>query len=422
MAEETALHGAWRARATKALAGGVSSNVRMLNPHVIADRAEGARMWDVDGREYIDYVLGQGPNFLGNAPRQILEKVEAAQRRGVIYAATHRTEIEAAEKVIEVLGWPDRVRFGSSSSEMVQAALRMARHATGRSRVLRFHGQYHGWFDNIHIRSDGDTALPAGGGQLPQALDEVVTVQWNDRSAFDEALAAYGDELAAVIMEPVMLNSGAIEPGPGYLRAVRDACTANGTVLVFDETITGFRLAVGGAAERYGVYPDLAVYGKAMAGGWPCAAVVGRGELFEGIATGAVVHAGTFNGNVPATAATLACLEHIADGEVHRRTERVGGQLMSSLAALSAEHGLGLVLQGPPMAFHARFADPPTPATRYQDVQNADSARYLRFSRALVGHGVWVASRGIWYVSAAHTEQDVALTVDRVAGAVHALH
>lgn len=219
-------------------------------------------------------------------------------------------------------------------------------------------------------------------------------------------------------MEPMMLNAGSIEPAEDYLQKVRDVCTARGIVLIFDETITGFRVAVGGAAERYGVAPDLGVYGKAMAAGWPCAALVGRREIFEGVARGDVLHGGTFNGNTIATAAVLACMALIADGEVHREVERVGGSLQSSLVSVFDEHQLGLVVQGVPMAFHARFAESSEPATRYQQVLVADVDRYRRLVVALSDSGVWVASRGIWYVSAAHNDRDVVETIERVADAV----
>ena len=343
-------------RARQALAGGVSSNTRLLNPHLIIERASGCRMWDADGTEYIDYLLGQGPNFLGHAPPRVLEKVIAAQRDGVIFAATHPREIEAAERVLAVLGWAETMRFGSSSSEMVQAAVRIARAVTGRNGVMRFVGHYHGWLDNIYARHEGTTAVPASQGQLASALSDVLMIEWNDAGAFGRAIADHGDELAAVIMEPVMLNAGAIVPEPGYLQAVRQACQQRGIVLIFDETITGFRVAAGGAAERYGVHPDLAVYGKAMAAGWPCAALAGRRDLFAGVATGAVTHAGTFNGNTIAAAAVLASLDELASGEVHQQVDRVGTALMGSLRSCAAAHGLGLHLQGLPMAFHASFA------------------------------------------------------------------
>jgi glutamate-1-semialdehyde 2,1-aminomutase len=402
-------------RAMRALAGGVSSNTRLLNPHLIVERAAGCRLWAADGTEYLDYLLGQGPNVLGYAPPRVLDKVLAAQRDGVIYAATHRREIEAAERVLAVLGWAETMRFGSSSSEMVQAALRMARAATGRDLVVRFHGHYHGWLDNIYTSNDGAVAAPASLGQPASALRDVLVLEWNDAAAFEQLMAARGAEVAAVIMEPVMLNAGVIVPEPGYLEAVRRICTGRGAALIFDETISGFRVALGGAAERYGVHPDLAVYGKAMAAGWPCAAIAGRRDLFAGVASGAVTHAGTFNGNTVATAAVLASLDELASGEVHEQIGKVGTALMQSIRDCAEASGLPLHIQGLPMAFHASFAPPgAVPVTRYRDLARSDPDRYARLAGALIAERVWVARRGIWYVSAAHTEADVAETLDRV--------
>ncbi len=401
-------------RAMRALAGGVSSNTRLLNPHLIVDRASGCRLWAADGTEYLDYLLGQGPNVLGYAPPRVLEKVLAAQRDGVIYAATHRREIEAAERVLAVLGWAETMRFGSSSTEMVQAALRMARAATGRSLVVRFHGHYHGWLDNIYTRNEGTVAAPASQGQPAGALHDVLVLEWNDIAAFEQLMAAHGSDVAAVIMEPIMLNAGVLAPEPGYLEAVRQICTQRGAVLIFDETISGFRVALGGAAERFGVHPDLAVYGKAMAAGWPCAAIAGRRDLFAGVASGAVTHAGTFNGNTIATAAVLASLDELESGEVYEQIGKVGTALMQSIRDCAEASGLALHIQGLPMAFHASFAPPGQgPVTRYRDLARSDPERYARLADALIAERVWVARRGIWYVSAAHTEADVAETLDR---------
>jgi glutamate-1-semialdehyde 2,1-aminomutase len=405
---------ALQARALRALAGGVSSNTRLLNPHLIVERAAGCRIWDADGTEYIDYLLGQGPNFLGYAPPRVVEKVQAAQRAGVIYAATHTREVEAAERVLSVLGWAETMRFGSSSTEMVQAALRMARAATGRTRVVRFHGHYHGWMDNIYTRNDGIAAAPASKGQPASALTDVIIIEWNDVQAFEQVMADHGSEVAAVIMEPIMINAGVIVPEPGYLETVRRICRQRGAVLIFDETISGFRVALGGAAERYGVHPDLAVYGKAMAAGWPCAAIAGTRDLFADVVTGAVTHAGTFNANTIAAAAVLASIDELASGEVYEQVGKIGTALMQSIRDCAQASHLDLHVQGLPMAFHASFAAPGQAMTRYRDLAGSDPARYGRLADALIGQGVWVARRGIWYVSAAHTEADVSQTLERI--------
>jgi glutamate-1-semialdehyde 2,1-aminomutase len=260
-------------------------------------------------------------------------------------------------------------------------------------------------------------ALPGSLGQGPEALDQTITIAWNDVPAFQRALTEHGREIAAVIMEPIMLNAGAIEPLPGYLQAVREACTRLGIVLIFDETISGFRLGLDGAAGKFGVDPDLAVYGKAMAAGWPCAALVGRRDLFDGVASGAVTHAGTFNGNTIATAAVLASLDELQDGSVYRRIETVGGTLMGALRGLILDNDLPMQIQGLPMAFHMRFDESAEPITTYERAQSLDTKRYGEFARRLIDLGVWIAYRGIWYVSAAHSVLDVDETVERIAPA-----
>lgn len=408
-----------RRRALELTPGGVHSNVRLSGPQVFLERGKGSRLYDVDGNEYIDYLLGQGPNFLGHAPDDVLDAVDAASRRGMVFGAQHDVEIAAGEAVLEALGWADLVRFGLSGTEAVQAALRAARAHTGRAKFVRFAGQYHGWLDNVLVKvGDAGEAQVASAGQMASHLDDSVMLPWNDLAAVENLLADRADEIAAVITEPVMFNSGSIEPAPGYLEGLRAACDRHGVVLIFDEVISGFRVALGGAAERYGVVPDLATYGKAMAGGWPVAAVAGKAELMAPFGTGVVNHSGTFNASVMACAATAATIAHLREDPPYERLERLGGRLKEGIRRAAAEHSLEVNVQGLPMAFHFGFGT--GPVTDYAGLQRLDLARYAEFSSVLVEHGVWVTGRGIWYVSAAHTEADVDETLERVAGAMAA--
>jgi glutamate-1-semialdehyde 2,1-aminomutase len=258
-----------RTRALELSPGGVNSNVRLSAPPIFFERASGARLWDVDGNDYVDYLLGQGPNFLGHANPIVNAAVAEACTRGMLYGAQHPLEIEAAELTLAAIGWADLMRFGMTGTECVQAALRCARAATGRTALVHFEGHYHGWLDDVLIQLDDGTPGPASAGQLSSHLRDSYVIPWNDIDALTELMRTHGDTIAAVIMEPVMVNVGVIEPRPGYLQKARELCDEYGAVLIFDEVITGFRLARGGAAERYGVTPDLATYGKAMAGGWP---------------------------------------------------------------------------------------------------------------------------------------------------------
>ena len=249
--------------------GGVNSNVRLDGPSVFFARGEGAWLWDVDGNDYVDYLLGQGPAFLGHGPPDVLKAVEEACRSGMVYAAQHPLEVEAAELLVRAIGWAEMVRIGSSGTEVVQAALRLARAATGRTKFVRFEGHYHGWLDNVLIAVGDDGSGPASEGQIAEYLTDCYVLPWNDLGAINDVLERHGRDIAAVLMEPMMMNAGAIEPLPDYLEGVRRLCDDHGVVLIFDEIITGFRVAPRGAAGRYGVTPDLATYGKAMAGSWP---------------------------------------------------------------------------------------------------------------------------------------------------------
>ncbi len=400
-------------RARDLAPGGVHSNVRLSGPQVFLSHAKGARLVDVDGNEYVDYLLGQGPNFLGHAPDAVLDAVDAACRKGMVYGAQHELEIEAAERMLGAIGWADRVRFAMTGTEAVQAAFRAARAHTGKRLIVRFAGHYHGWLDDVlaGVGPEGQS-VPVSEGQLADRLEDSITLPWNDLSAVEAMLDSRSDEIAAVIMEPVMLNAGSIEPAPGYLEGVRAACDRHGVVLIFDEVIAGFRVALGGASQRYGVTPDLATYGKAMAGGWPVAAFAGKAEILDPIGTAVVNHSGTFNASVMACAATAATLRVLAEDPPYDRLEEIGGRLQDGLRSLADEHDLNLNVQGVPMAFHVSFGRGPVDS--YAGLQSLDLARYAEFSRVLVEHGVWVTGRGIWYVSAAHTHADVDETLERV--------
>lgn len=410
---------ALRSRAARVLPGGVNSNVRLLAPPVFFDHGRGSRLVDVDDNEYIDYLLGQGPMFLGHAPADVLAAVDAACRRGMVFGAQHPLEVDAAEAILAALEWADQVRLGVSGTECVQAALRMARAVTGRQRFVRFEGHYHGWLDNVLVNVEDGRALPASAGQVPGHLDDSVMLPWNDLAALEDTFATGAENIAAVLMEPVMLNAGSIKPVDGYLQGVREACDAHGVVLIFDEVISGFRVALGGAAGRYGVTPDLAIYGKAMAGGWPAAALAGRADMMERFGTGEVNHSGTFNGSVMACAATIATIRRLTDDPPYDRIARLGERLMKGLGDLAVVFDLSLNVQGLPMSFHAGFGAGPVGS--YRQLTRFDGDRYAAFARALIDHGVWVAGRGIWYLSAAHDDLDIDETLERVAEAMKAL-
>ncbi len=398
-------------RAAACTPGGVHSNVRLAGPKVFIERASGAWLWSVDGDSYVDYLLGQGPNFLGHAPAAVLAAVETACRRGMIFGGQHALEVEAAEALRDALSWPDMVRFGVSGTESVQAALRLARAATGRKKVVRFEGHYHGWLDNILMADHGGYWGTASPGQPAGQLDDFIVLPWNDADQVVDTLARHAEQIAAVIMEPIMINAGVILPRPDYLERVREACTAHGVLLVFDEVISGFRVALGGAVERFGVTPDLATYGKAMAGGWPVSALAGRADLMERFGSGEVNHAGTFNGSVMAAAAVAATIRELRENPPYDKVAEHGTALMAGLSALGARYDLPLRVAGLPMAFHVSFGD--ADVTDYRTLQQLDLARYERLAASLVDHGIWVAGRGVWYVSASHGPHELEAALAR---------
>jgi glutamate-1-semialdehyde 2,1-aminomutase len=422
----------WQARARRVLAGGVSSHFRAADP-VVFSRGRGSRVWDIEGNEYIDYTLSQGPLIHGHSHPEILRAVAESLADGQIWHGLHTREIELAEKLVEVVPCADAVRLGCTGSEAVQAAIRLARAYTGRPKIIKFEGHYHGWLDNVAasinppLDQAGDSAAPNcvlwTSGMGPGSLDGVVVVPWNDLAAVEHPLDQNAGDVAAVITEPCMCNSGCIEPEPGYLDGLRRVCDEHGIVLIFDEVITGFRLALGGAQQHYDVTPDLAVFGKALAGGFPLSVLAGRSELMQLLADGRVIHAGTLNAHVGCVAAALASLRLLeADGgAAYRKLYELGGQLQAGLAKLAAETGQPIQITGPGPVFHVGFVRTDWVESRggshvrnYRDVvATYDAEKYGQFVQAMAARGVRLIGRGIWYLSTAHTREDVELTLDR---------
>jgi glutamate-1-semialdehyde 2,1-aminomutase len=413
-------------RAKGSLAGGVSSNVRAAaQPPLYFESARGTRMVDVDGNTYLDYTLAQGPMFLGHSPPEVLDVVDQAMRQGQLYAGQHKMEIQLAEKLQALIPCADLVRFANSGSEAVHVVLRLARAYTGRKKVLKFEGHYHGWFDDELISvhppldragpSEQPQAVPASAGQANGALDATIVLPWNNLDLLRETMRTYSDELAAVIMEPVMCNTGCIVPAPGYLESVRDLCSEYGIVLIFDEVITGFRLGLGGAQEHFGVTPDLATFGKAMANGFPISCLAGKREMMEQIASLTVNHSGTYNSNVMAVAAawgTVSELERIAE-QAYPRLYTLAEQFKDGLRDMAEELGIPILVQGIGPVFHMAFTDQ-TSMTDYRAFLNSDQERYRQFVAKMLDKGIRILSRGLWYLSTAHNEDDVEFTLDKI--------
>jgi len=405
----------------------VSSNVRLLAKPLplFFERAEGAMIYDADGNSYIDYVLGQGPLLLGHSHPHVLAAVEKAMGRGQLFAGQHELELTVAEELVKLIPCAELCRFSLSGSEVVQAAIRLARAATGRTKFLRFEGHYHGWFDNVLIGvapplesvgpRQSPNIAPSSRGQAQSTLSECAVLPWNDLTLVEELFSKEGSDIAAIITEPMMCNSGAIKPAPGFLQGLRRLCDKYGALLIMDEVITGFRLGLSGAQGRFGVTPDLATFGKAMAGGFPNAALVGKAE-YMGLFEEGVNHSGTFNSNVMSMAATAAALEQLQSDEtaVYGHLESVGTSLIVGIREIARRTGVPLLVQGLPTAFHLSFTDEKEIADYRSLISSCDQKRYELFAVGMLERGVRLLERGIWYVSTAHTDAQIEKTLKTV--------
>ncbi|MBX3500095.1 MAG: aspartate aminotransferase family protein [Alphaproteobacteria bacterium] len=402
------------------MAGGVSSNVRYASVPVplFFSRGEGARLTDVDGNVHIDYVLGNGPAILGHAPPEVIRAVADSLADGQVFAAQHRREAELAQRLCGLLPGAELVRFATSGTEAVLMALRIARAFTGRRKVVKFEGHYHGWTDQtyISVRPGGNEAGPAdqpvpvaeSEGIAPGTLDDVIVRGWNDLEGLEALFAKQGGEIAGVIMEPVMVNGGAILAHPGYLQGVADLCRRHGTLFICDEVITGFRAGLRGAQGRFGFTADLSIYAKAVAAGFPLAMVAGRREVMEILQSRNVMHGGTYNGNVQSMAAALAALDLLErdGGAIYAAMEKRGARLMRELETLGRRHGLPILAQGLPTIFQTFITTGPPPRN-FRESAATDRDRAMALSRALQDEGVRVNQRCSWFLSTAHDDATI---------------
>ncbi|MHB1533385.1 MAG: aspartate aminotransferase family protein [Acidimicrobiales bacterium] len=413
------------ARAAKIIPGGVNSNFRLAGAGRFWASGEGSRIRDVDGNESIDYVLGMGTAILGHSPRAILDRVSAAQEQLQCPAGQQLAEVSLAETLVEFVPSAELVRIGCTGSEMVQLALRLARAQTSRSLVVKFEGHYHGWLDNIFAGTTvvapptapaevrpPETQTP---GQSSRALEDLVVLPWNDTEWLDRFLALRGADVAALIMEPVLCNTGVIAPKTGYLEAVRALCDRYGIILIFDEVITGFRIHPGGAQAKFAVMPDLTVLGKALGAGFPIAALAGRRFLMDLLAEGAVMHGGTYNANAMSLAAAQAALDVLTDPrtESYTKLDSAAQLLVDGLREISQRHGGALAVQSCGPVVNTTFA-PAAPIVDYRSYHSSDLNLQREFIALMDQGGVRVTGRGTWFISTAHSQDDVDDTLGRV--------
>jgi glutamate-1-semialdehyde 2,1-aminomutase len=408
----------------KHIAGGVNSNFRigMAGGPLVFQRGDGAYLIDADGNRLIDYYCGMGAMVLGHTPKGVQQAVKDQVEKGSLYAGQSEVEFEAARILCERIPSAQRIRFGSSGSEVAQAAFRLARAATGRRIILKFEGHYHGWFDNILWSTapgenaagpeDAPVLVPGSVGQDISDAAGLDVIGWNDLARL-EARLAKGD-IAGVIMEPAMCNQGAIAPAPAYLEGALAACRKHGSILIFDEVITGFRLGRSGAQARFGVTPDLSIFAKAIANGFPVAAIVGRADLLD-MFTGGVLHGGTFNAQ-PVTMAAMVATQTALTPQHYETSSKRGVRLRDGIAKILKDTGIKAQVTGFELMFHVGFGLD-APARNYRDLLKCDKARYVKFAHALLQRGVRVLERGAWFVSSEHDEAVIDATLDAVRGA-----
>jgi len=406
------------ARAQRILPGGVDSPVRAFKavggtPRFIR-RASGARLEDVDGHTYIDYVMSWGPLIHGHAPRGLVRAIADAARRGTSYGAPSPLEVELGELVRRRMPSLERVRFVSSGTEATISAVRIARAATGRERIVKFEGCYHGHADAFLVQA-GSGALtlgvPTSPGVTRGAAADTLLARYNDLDSVQRVFEQHGPQIAALIVEPIAGNMGVVLPADGFLPGLRDLCKQHGALLIFDEVISGFRAGPGGAQEKYRVRPDLTCLGKIIGGGLPVGAYGGRAALMELVApVGPVYQAGTLSGNPLAMTAGLWCLSHLTPA-LYRSLEASTRRLAEGLAAAARDAGVPVQINSAGSVFTPFFTD--RPVDDYASATSADTRRYARFFQGMLARGIYPPPSQFeaWFLSTAHTTADINRTI-----------
>src|SRR6266705_1532806 len=417
------------AEALKCIPGGVNSPVRAFravggNPFFV-NRASGSKVWDVDGNELIDYVLTWGPAILGHAHPKIISAVKAAAEHGTSFGIPNPLEVTMAKLICELVPSVKKVRMTSSGTEACMSAIRLARGFTRRDKIIKFDGCYHGHVDSLLVRA-GSGALTFGhpdSAGVPAAFtSHTIVAPYNDVEAVKAIFAANKNEIAGIIVEPVPGNAGLYLPQPGYLEFLREITSASGTLLIFDEVMTGFRLGLGGAQGRFGIAPDLSCFGKIIGGGLPVGAFGGRAEIMDCLAPlGPVYQAGTLSGNPLAMAAGIAALEELKATDAYDRLEKLGAQLETGMRDAANAAGVPVQFQRIGSLFCAYFTS--QPVRNLADAMRSDRARFAKFFHGMLAEGIYLAPSQFeaGFLSVAHTPDDIAKTVAAAAKVLRGL-
>lgn len=425
-------------RACEYLAGGVSSSTRLnraIGHAMLFDRADGCRVWDLDGKEYIDLCCSHGATLLGHGDARVRRAVEAALRRGAPCSYENETHTELARLLCETVPSLERVRLTGSGTEATLHCLRLARACTGRSKIVKFEGNFHGYHDQVMYAigtpaeqlgpEEAPTPYPGSTGMPPGLREQLIVVPYNRPDLLERAFQQHGSEIAAVIGEPVYYNAGCILPTAEFLGALRDLTRAHGALLIFDEVLSAFRMARGGAQEYLGVTPDLCTLGKAVGGGFPLSVFGGRRDLMERLMpTGDCQHSGTYNGHLVSVAAAIAAIKAYREPGFYDHVFAIAKRLCDGLNALFERHGVAAQVQGLGARFGIYFGVPGTPRN-YRDVVGHQRDAMLRFIRAAIAQGVYFHDYGggpcHHGFCAAMTAADADETLERLEPAVRSL-
>lgn len=405
------------------IVGGVNSPSRSYKAvgggaPVVMERAQGAYFWDVDGNKYIDYLAAYGPIITGHAHPHITEAITKAAQNGVLYGTPTPHEVKFAKMLKEAMPGMDKVRFVNSGTEAVMTTIRVARAYTGRDKIIKFAGCYHGHSDLVLVAAGSGPATlgtPDSAGVPKSIAKEVITVPFNDIEPFREAMEKWGDQIAGVLVEPIVGNFGIVEPKPGFLQAVNDISHEAGALVIYDEVITAFRFMYGGAQDMLGITPDLTALGKIIGGGLPIGAYGGRAEIMEKVAPlGPAYQAGTMAGNPASILSGIACLEVLQKEGVYEHLDHIGRLLEEGILSRAEKYGITITINRLKGALTIYFTD--ETVVNYEQAENTDGEQFAKFFKLMLNQGINLAPSKYeaWFVTTEHTEEDVKVTLDAV--------